>query len=128
MFLVIIRTAALYVLHCPHSFENRINLEVCPSILFFFCSSFPSSTSLSHSPHTTIMRLSSALALVGLAATSLFAGVQAAENSDVLDLTQKNFASTVDGENLILVEFFAPWCGHCKALGMFGCLFLACYR
>ncbi|KAG0359088.1 protein disulfide-isomerase precursor [Podila minutissima] len=62
------------------------------------------------------MRLSSALALVGLAATSLFAGVQAAENSDVLDLTQKNFASTVNGEDLILVEFFAPWCGHCKSL------------
>lgn len=68
------------------------------------------------------MRLSSALALVGLAATSLFAGVQAAENSDVLDLTQKNFASTVNGEDLILVEFFAPWCGHCKSLGMFAAL------
>ncbi|KAG0009795.1 protein disulfide-isomerase precursor, partial [Entomortierella chlamydospora] len=60
------------------------------------------------------MRLSAAVALVGLAATSMFAGVRA--ESDVLELGVKNFAETVKAKELILVEFFAPWCGHCKAL------------
>ncbi|KAI9249651.1 thioredoxin-like protein [Sporodiniella umbellata] len=37
-------------------------------------------------------------------------------DSDVLSLTGKTFDENVLPQDLMLVEFFAPWCGHCKAL------------
>ncbi|CAG2177964.1 unnamed protein product [Oppiella nova] len=36
--------------------------------------------------------------------------------SDVLDLSSGDFKATVGQHDTILVEFFAPWCGHCKRL------------
>eukprot|EP01036_Dinobryon_divergens_P028780 gene28780-37783_t len=49
-----------------------------------------------------------------LIATFLVACTLAA--GDVIHLTEEDFSKYVDGSSNILVEFYAPWCGHCKSL------------
>jgi protein disulfide-isomerase A6 len=36
--------------------------------------------------------------------------------SNVVDLTPENFDKVLDGSKAAFVEFYAPWCGHCKNL------------
>lgn len=39
------------------------------------------------------------------------------KNSKVVQLTADNFKKLViDSDDLWMVEFYAPWCGHCKSL------------
>uniref|UniRef100_A0A3Q1E912 Protein disulfide-isomerase n=1 Tax=Acanthochromis polyacanthus TaxID=80966 RepID=A0A3Q1E912_9TELE len=54
------------------------------------------------------------LLLCSLAVASSRAEI--AEEEDVLVLKKSNFDEALQAHPSMLVEFYAPWCGHCKAL------------
>jgi len=59
-------------------------------------------------------------ALFGIAFSAVLCNLANAlydSGSDVVQLTASNFKELVlDSDDLWLVEFYAPWCGHCKSL------------
>ncbi|KAJ7947808.1 Protein disulfide-isomerase [Quillaja saponaria] len=42
--------------------------------------------------------------------------VPVVDDKDVVVLKERNFTDVIENNQFVMVEFYAPWCGHCQAL------------
>merc|ERR1712038_1637861 len=67
-----------------------------------------------HKPSPPTLASMKVFLLVSIILAATKADVKKEEG--VLVLTNDNFQEVIDGNEFVLVEIYAPWCGHCKAL------------
>ena len=70
------------------------------------------------SPHSVSVmnRVVSSSVFLGALVLSLLGCHTAAADDHVMSLDLQSFDETIEKFPYVLVEFYAPWCGHCKAL------------
>ncbi|KAL3844789.1 hypothetical protein ACJIZ3_002192 [Penstemon smallii] len=61
-------------------------------------------------------RFWSGMLVIAVALMALLNVSAAEEGEKVLTLDHSNFSEIVSKHDFIVVEFYAPWCGHCKSL------------
>merc|ERR1712088_541600 len=76
--------------------------------------SFHLQVDLTTHTHTHKSKMKSLVCL--LAVASLGLGAEVTKDEGVSVLTVENFDEVIEGNEFVLVELYAPWCGHCKAL------------
>ena len=51
---------------------------------------------------------------VGILLLAIVVSAELTEEDDVLVLNKDNFNEALEKFEYLMVEFYAPWCGHCK--------------
>ncbi|KAL9229074.1 hypothetical protein vseg_004588 [Gypsophila vaccaria] len=69
-----------------------------------------------HSPATATLTAAITFALVILTSLTTPIAGEFAVDGKVIELNDSNFDSAISSFDFILVDFYAPWCGHCKRL------------
>ena len=62
------------------------------------------------------MRISAAIALVAMVATGFTVSVHAKAEATV-ELNEKNFKDHIANKDLVMINYYTSWCGHCQTLG-----------